>query len=187
MEIDKRCFKIDRPNAFAMINGYRKNGKINRQSIWCAVSDFPFPMLITLNRSRTPFKVNALHSSKDLEQFSIPSKYIASLDSQYVIKNDINLWKRVCDNGLFDIWDPIAPFSRFDQCKSDPKKFKIQLLRVFEISEEFGESDVIAVSSRVDHLMSTRRSITIKQPVVTDEEFRQTKSLLKKSISEFML
>jgi hypothetical protein len=30
MEIDKRCFKIDRPNAFAMIEGYRKNGKINR-------------------------------------------------------------------------------------------------------------------------------------------------------------
>lgn len=187
MEIDKRCFKIDRPNAFAMINGYRKNGKTNRQSVWCAVSDFPFPMLITLNRSRTPFKVNKLHSSKNLEEFSIPYKYVASLDSQYVIKNDINLWEKICDNGLFDMWDPIAPFSRFEQCKSDPKKHKIQLLRIFEINEEFGDADVIAVSSRVDHLMPTKRSITIKQPVIADEEFRQIKSLLEESISGFML
>lgn len=81
--IDRRCFKIDRVNAYAMINGYSKNGRNNRQSIWCAVADKPFPMLITLNRTPTPFQVNRQYQYRNLEEFTIPYKYVVILDSEY--------------------------------------------------------------------------------------------------------
>jgi hypothetical protein len=185
MEIATRCFKIDRPNAFAMISGYYKNGRLNRQAIWCAVTAPPFPMLITLQRSPTPFRVSEVYRLGNVEEFSMPYKYIACLDSEYPIKNDIGLWQKVCTNGLFDIWDPIAPYSRFADCKSDPSRFRIQLLRVYEIAEEFDKADVVPLSSRVDKL-TTKRTVTIKEPVISDEEFLRIKSLLKESVLGFM-
>jgi len=171
MEIDRRCFKIDRPNGYAMISGYHKNGMLNRQSIWCAVTEYPFPMLITLNRRPTKFKVSALYERQNLEEFSIPYKYIATFDSHFFIRNDARLWQRICSNGLFDIWDPDAPFSRFDNCDSHPSKYRIQLLRIFEINEEFHKSAVIASGDRIDHLNTNIRKVTIKQPVINDKEF----------------
>ena len=187
MEIDKRCFKIDRPNAFAMINGFYKNGRLNRQSIWCDVAVKPFPMLISLNRSPTRFKVSKLYWRQNPEEFSIPYTYIAALVSEYFIKNDIRLWQIICSNGLFDIWDPISPYSRFAECKSDPLSYRIQLLRIFEINEEFDEIDIIPANSRIDHIMTTKRTITIKQAVIPDEEFLRIKSLLKESVLEFLI
>jgi hypothetical protein len=187
MEIDKRCFKIDRPNAFAMINGFYKDGSLNRQSIWCEVRAKPFPMLITLNRTPTRFKVSELYKRQNLEEFSIPYRYIADLDSEYFIKNDMRLWQRVCGNGLFDIWDPIAPYSRFAECNSDPSSYRIQLLRIFEINEEFDDADIIPANSRIDHLTTTNRNVTKKQAVIPDEEFLRLRSLLKESVSEFMV
>lgn len=186
MEIDRRCFKIDRPNAYAMINGYKKNGKINRQSIWCAVADYPFPMLITLNRKPTKYKVSEFYRHRNLEEFSIPYRYIAYLDSEYFIRNDLRLWQSICCNGLFDIWDPTAPYSRFDKSDSHPSKYRIQLLRIFEINEEFHKSNIIFSSDRIDHLNTAKRTVTIKQPVINDEEFLIIKSLIKESVSEFM-
>ena len=46
MKIDKRCFKIDKTNAKAMIEGYTLGGKLIRQAIWCDVFSKPFPMLM---------------------------------------------------------------------------------------------------------------------------------------------
>jgi len=186
MEIDRRCFKIDRPNAYAMISGYKKNGRVNRQSIWCAVADSPFPMLITLNRKPTKFKVSSLYRNRNLEEFSIPYKYIANLDSEYFIRNDLRLWQKICSNGLFDIWDPIAPYSRFDKSDSYPSRYRIQLLRIFEINEELHKSDIIFSSDRIDHLNTAKRTVTIKQPVINDAEFFLIRSLLKESVSEFL-
>lgn len=185
MEIDKRCFKIDRPNAFAMINGYYKNDKINRQSIWCDVVVKPFPMLISLNRTPTRFKVNEHYRNQNLEEFTIPYKYIATLDSEYFIKNDTRLWKKICRNGLFDVWDPVAPYTRFDECRSDPSRYRIQLLRIFEINEEFDDADIIPANDRIDHLTTSSRTVTIKRPVITKNNFEKIKTLLKKSVSRF--
>lgn len=187
MEIDKRCFKIDKPNAFAMISGFYKDGNLKRQSIWCGVRAMPFPMLITLNRTPTKFIVSEPYRLRNLEEFSIPYKYIADLDSQYFIKNDKRLWQRICSNGLFDIWDPVSPYSRFAQCKSDPSSYRIQLLRIFEINKEFHDADIEHKSDRIDHLTTTNRNVTIKQAVIPDEDFLRLRSLLKESVSEFMV
>jgi hypothetical protein len=112
MEVDQRCFKIDRPNAMAMISGFYKNGKLHQQSIWLDVTAKPFPMLISLNRRPTRFRLSELGRHHNPEEFSIPYRYIAMLDSEYYIKNDIRLWEKICSNGLFDIWDPISPCCR---------------------------------------------------------------------------
>jgi len=58
MEFEKRCFKIDKPNALAMIGGFRDHGEIRHQSIWVDVAKKPFPILITLNRAPTHFNLS---------------------------------------------------------------------------------------------------------------------------------
>ena len=185
IELNERCLKIDRPNALAMIDGYDKNGKRNNQSIWCDVTEKQFPMLITLNRSRTRFKVKNQYESLNPEKYSIPLKFIANLDSQYFVKNDMRLWEKICNNGLFDIWDPRSPYSRFDDAKKDPSFFRIQLLRISEINEEFNKDEVRPINNRLDHLITTNRTVTIKRHVILDEQFVGIKSLLTASVSEF--
>lgn len=186
MEVDRRCFKIDRPNAMAMISGFFKNGKLHRQSIWLDVTTKPFPMLISLNRRPTRFQLSELGRHLDPEEFSIPYRYIAILNSEYHIKNDMQLWEGICSNGLFDIWDPISPYRRFAESKSDPFRFRIQLLRIHEINEEFQPNQIVPVSDRVDHLIASRRTITIKGPVIPDQEFFSIKVLLEKSVGGFI-
>lgn len=184
MELERRCLKIDKTNAKAMIAGYYKQGQQIHQSIWCAVTDGDFPALVTLNRTKTKFPMSDLGESLKPEFYSIPYKYIAQLECQYPIKNDIKLWERLCTNGLFDVWDPAAPLMRFQHSRSPHSSFRIQLLRLYEINEEFAKSQVHAASDRVDHLEANRR-VTIKAPVIQDEEFGRIKQLLETSIADF--
>jgi 5-methylcytosine-specific restriction protein A len=187
MIIDKRCFKIDKPNALVMIAGFRKHGRIHHQSIWVDVAKKPFPMLITLNRTPTRFQLSRLGKNLALERYSMPLKYIALLDSQYFIRNDIELWETVCSNGLFNIWDPVAPYNRLTEAKTDPSRFRIQLLRIYEINEEFSSDDIVAASSRIDHLTFSNRKVTIKRPVIPEDEFQHLKELLVDSVSAYQL
>jgi len=187
MEVDKMCLKIDKPNAYAMIIGYKKHHIVNHQSIWCAVKDLPYPMLITFNRSRTPYLLsdNFKHN-KNIEDVSLEFRYIATVDSRYFIKNDIKMWEVICNNGLFDIWHPEAPFTRFDKSKKDPKNYQIQLLRIYEIENPFHESEINNSSSRIDHIIKESRHVKIKRPVINDREFASIKNLLTSSVKDYL-
>lgn len=167
-----------------MIDGYLRNGALNRQAIWCAVRDAPFPMLITLNRTRTKFRMSSIGKRITSVDYSIPYKYVADLDSEYFIKNDHKLWETICNNGLFDVWIPDAPYKRFADAKSDRSKFRIQLIRIWQIKEEFTE-DEIKYGDHFDHLISCDRSVTPDKPVVTDDELKKIKSLLISSVKNF--
>ena len=186
-ELQERCLKIDKTNAKAMIDGYLKDGALNRQAIWCAVKDARFPMLITLNRTRTRFRMSLIGESLLSDDYSIPYKYVADLDpdNEYFIKNDPELWKTVCDNGLFDVWVPDAPYKRFEDAKSDRRKFRIQLIRVWQIKEEFTEDEIIPANPWIDHLKSCNRVVTPDKPVITDDEFKKIKSSLISSVKDF--
>ncbi|HON91869.1 MAG TPA: hypothetical protein PLT20_02705 [Sedimentisphaerales bacterium] len=184
--LDDRCFKIDKTNAKAMINGYLRNGVLIRQAIWCAVKDAPFPMLITLNRTRTKFQMSRIGENLLSDDYIIPYKYIADVDpdDEYFIRNDPRLWATVCNNGLFDIWMPEAPYKRFADAKSDPTKFRIQLIRIWQIQEEFAEHQ-IRFGDHFDHLISCNKNVTPDQPVITDTEFRRIRTLLISSVKDF--
>jgi hypothetical protein len=56
--LNRRCFKIDKTNAKAMIAGFIKNSRLIHQAIYCDVVKKPFPMLITLNRRPTKFEMS---------------------------------------------------------------------------------------------------------------------------------
>jgi hypothetical protein len=189
MQLNETCFKIDKPNAYAMIHGFRKNGKLYRQSIWLAVKDWltakdrDSPALLTFNRTPTRFELSRIGEEMDAEDYTIPFKYIAELDQQYFVKNELALWETVCSNGLFDIWNPDAPCTRFKQADTDPAKFRIQLLRIYEINHEFNNADIRHASARIDQLKSSNQEVIKTGPVISNEEFRNLKELLEHSIS----
>jgi hypothetical protein len=191
MQLNETCFKIDKPNAYAMIYGFRKGGKLYRQSIWLAVKDWLTAKdrvsspLLTFNRTPTRFELSRIGEEMDAEDVTIPFKYIAELDREYFVRNELALWKTVCSNGLFDIWNPEAPNKRFDQAKSDSAKFRIQLLRIYEINYEFNNNDIRHASARVDKLKSSNIEVSKIGPVISNEEFRNMKELLEHSITPY--
>ena len=185
--LDKKCFKVDRPNAWAMTLGFSKNNQQHFQSMWLSVTRNKFPMLMTYNRSKTPFKLSNIGGRMDLENINLDFKYIATLSNEYFVKNDIKLWEETCSNGLFDIWNPMAPYTRFDVCKSPPRKFRVQLLRIYEIKDRIKSAYINNASTHVDHIIgeNTRR-VQIKKPVMTDDQFRQYRQLLEKTVSNYL-
>ena len=187
MQLSKVCLKVDKPNAKAMVIGYRRNRRICRTSIWLAVRDRAFPALLTTNRSPTRFQVSDVGRAMDAEKFDMPLKYIADLDSQYFVRNEIALWEEVCSNGLFDIWRPEAPYLRFDESQSQSRQFRIQLLRIYEIDREFDKEDIEYASTRIDRLVSTTREVEILQPVISDYWFKPLKKRLERSVARYRL
>jgi hypothetical protein len=101
------------------------------------------------------------------------------------MRNDISMWQTVCNNGLFDIWDPTAPYDRLAMSRSDPAELMIQLVRIYEMDGQLDSRDVRSVSDRIDHLVGPQRTVTIKGPVVTDGEFHKIKALLVSSVSQY--
>ena len=187
MKLDSTCLKVDRPNAKAMIDGFEKEGKVHRQSIWLAVKDRQFPALLTLQRVPTRFKMSVIGERMDPESFAIPLKYVADLDSEYFVKNTMSLWQILCSNGLFDIWQPDQPYERFAQSRSHPSRFRIQLLRVYEIDNEFAPTDIEYASTRIDKLISPVRHVAVRRPLIADVDFAGVKALLKRSVAEYLI
>lgn len=186
IELNKECFKIDSANAKAMIEGFDKDGRRIHQCIYCLTKNRKFPALITLDKYPTRFPLSVKGKQLNAEDYKMPFKYVALLEKQYFIKNDLKLWERVCNNGLFDIWDPIAPSSRFAESHLPINNFRIVLLRIYEIEEVFSEKN-IKPHDRYPKIISNNLRVTLKRPIVNDEEFLRIKSLLETSIEEYEL
>jgi hypothetical protein len=185
--LNKICFKIDGINAAGMIEGFEKNGERINTSIWCDVQRRPFPKLITLHKGQTHYKSSSLVREINLEDYK--HKYIAVYDSHYFIKDDERLWDTICHNGLFDIWKPEAPHTRFADpkiCKSSPSKFRIVLLRIWEIEEEIKKEKIIYYG-KYGRFAKTSDSlrVTLKRLIIDDKKFEEIKNLLKDSIENY--
>jgi hypothetical protein len=185
--LSENCFKIDGINASGMTEGFEKNGERFYTSIWCDVRLKPFPMLITLHKRPTHYKTSSLVREINLKDYK--HKYIAVYDSQYPIKDDERLWDTICHNGLFDIWEPESPHKRFNPpiCYSPPEKFRIVLLRIWEIEEEIKEEQIIYTggNGRFAKMPSGCLKVTLKRPIVKDEKFEEIRNLLKSSIGNY--
>jgi len=186
MRLQESCFKIDRVNAKAMIHGFRKGGQHYRTAIWLSVRDGRFPALITLQRSRTPFQPSRIGRAMDPDNYVIPLKYIATLDSQYFVRNEMPLWEELCSNGLFDVWEPTEPYRRFAEARSNPAKYRIQLLRIYEIDHEFKPTDVKPASTRIDKLVPYDREVELTRAVIDDVDFSRIKALLQESTRPYL-
>ena len=183
--LDRSCFKIEKVNAKAMITGYEKEGERTYQSIYCATRGRYFPRLITLNKRPTRFKLSAIGRTLESEYWPLTEyKHIALLEKEYSIKNDLDFWKRICNNGLFDIWEPIAPYSKFSESNMSEDSYRILLLRVYEIENGFNELEIEARGTRNHTITRNNLNVIIKKPVIEDEKFKEIKNLLEESISD---
>jgi hypothetical protein len=178
------CFKIDKANAKAMIEGFYKEDKLIHQCIYCLARNKPFPLLITIEKSPTRFELSNIGKTLDADYFTMHYKYVAVLEKEYFIKNNPDTWEKICNNGLFDIWYPIAPFTRFNEAKTDPNQFRLALLRIYEINEEFSSEEIDQRGARFHILNRNDLKVTTKKPVINDEEFERIKKLLEESLKD---
>jgi len=190
IELSENCLKLDRANAKALIKGFEKDEKTINQAIYCVVKQRELPMLITLNRStQLKYKLSKIGKKLCQENFSVPYKYIAFPVRHYNIKNELLFWKSICSGGLFDIWDPEGgPFKRFFDpkiCKSDPSKYMILLLRIWEIEEQFMNDEIKHASNYIDKIIKENRFVTLKKPVINDAEFDKIKEFAEESIKGY--
>jgi HNH endonuclease len=194
MQLQSKCFKIDKSNAKAMVHGFLKNDNLHRQAIWLVRrnSFWPSkkeklsPALITLHITPPRFKNSPIGQAMNPEKFAMPLKYIADLVCEYFIRNDKTLWKTICSNDLFDIWEPEEPYRFFSESDGKPTSFRLQLLRVYEIDREFQSNDIEGAKSRFPRLRPPIREVAIKRPIISDVEFRALKNLLERSVKPYL-
>jgi len=188
----KTCFKIEKLNAKAMIVGFPKDRKIIHQAIYLKsrFKDYSqFPSLITVQKHNINTKrwgPSRIGKSLNYEDFFPHNKYVALLDDAYPVKDEKDLWEKVCHNGLFDVWEPQAP----EEWKKDKKKYRnecvILLLRIYKIFDEFQEGDINHYD-RQDTLKSQNFKVTLQNPVIDEEEFQQIKKQLKETTRPYLI
>jgi hypothetical protein len=185
--------KVERENAWAMTVGYSKSNKLNYSTIFTALKDgwalknsFTaksryIPKVLSYRNSKEPnYYVSVMGLSmgvSDYDQpFSLPHKYVAILDRIFYINEQFHkergmeLWNMLCGNGIFDQWNPSAPFNRltgnFDVERGGEKEVKepqILLLRVYELDK------TIRVQNKHAHIDTITEDICdlkLKQPVI---------------------
>jgi len=184
--LEKICLKIDAVNAYAMIRGFTFHGIQWHSSIWVELKNRKFPALLTQNRLPTRFTVSKTGSEMRSDYYRMPYKYVALLENEYYIVNDIRLWKELCSNGLFNIWVPEAPYTRLNSCKTPSERHRIMLLRVYEIDREFDRGDVVPANSRIDHLNTDDYRVKLVRPVMSDSDFSRVKELLGQSTQPYL-
>lgn len=126
-------------------------------------------------------------------------KYVAVLAKTFNLsKNDIEIWNEFCTNGLFNIWNPTAPYNRLnkDEYQVDAAPYnletrkydisdkmytykyenqlpdaKILLLRIFKLHENdiFKEEEITINNYYYDTI--SPRKVRLDDPVISDYEF----------------
>jgi len=184
--LNRRCFKIDKANAKAIIDGFVRDGIKEHQSIYCFTREMQHPELITLDKGVTRFTLSTIGEALNSENYSIPYRYVAEMIEVFHVSYESKIWEELCHNGLFDIWDPIAPYLRFRESKRNPEKFSIGLFRVYEIEEEFSEAEI---EKGDRHHMLKRRdlAVTCRRPLLKDAEFEKIHALLKSVAVKYLI
>ena len=108
-------------------------------------------------------------------------KYILNVASVYDLSDNENIreniFKELCSNGLFDIWNPRAPCNRLEKLTNA----QIELFRVFEIYNGVDRDDIDVINSRFDLYDKIKKGmrLDIKKPLISDDEFVALKSKLE--------
>lgn len=184
VELNRRTFKVDRLNFFALTRGMEKDDQIIKTAIFVQTSQgrtFPSefikkPKLITVSKSNpfTPSDIgrNLLNKYKNekIEKF----EYAAVLSTIFHINNKIEVWEKFCNNGIFDIWPPDSPFDRLSTGK-DPM---ILLLKVYKIDRPYTIEDIDV--AREDYIKnSVDNNVLLKTPVIQQNKFDEIYTTIK--------
>jgi len=168
------------------------------------------PKLITVTK-----KVNDNHHPSVLGSYILdsigctrrntPQKFIDENNGKYVVKlarifhlstNHIKIWNEFCTNGLFNIWNPAAPYNRLNKLNHqvDPFNYnfntkeydvneekymhknqlpsaRILLLRIFKLNEEdsYKNDDIDIRSQQFDSIKP--KEVLLDKPVINDYDF----------------
>lgn len=167
VSLPRQTLKIERENALAMSKGYHENSDLLYVSVYASGEDAValrndfdnrkgyVPKVLSYRTSQEPnYPISSVGRSMGVSDysrpFSLPYKYVAIVDRIFFVQEDFifnidlhaDLWREFCKNGIFDIWEPDAPFNRwegnFDLARSGKKVIKspqILLLRIFELDK----------------------------------------------------
>lgn len=205
IELNTNTLKAEKVNALAWTTGMKKDDKIIKTSIftaskrsWSLTKNFKkYPKLITTFPTiHTEYPLSEIGNKLPSEnRDSIPLKYVAVLTTVFHIKNKIEIWKDFCNNGIFDIWNPAAPYNSLNlqnhiisdfhveseqynslNEKNDPM---ILLIRVYELDNEYSNDDILVwskgikgVNAHFDKIKDdVNRKVLLKNPVIQDDDF----------------
>jgi hypothetical protein len=196
VNLPKRTFKVERENGKAMTQGYRRrlDDSLYYVSMYTsgdnAVAlnlDFDAkglytPKVLSYRTSQEPrYPVSRdgfdMGVSDYKQPFTLPHKYVAILnsivyiDKEFHTERGMELWGALCNNGIFDIWEPAAPYHRLigdfdlDTEKQPIMKPQILLLRIFELDRALA---VEHQENRTDLVVgsSHQAPLTLKGPII---------------------
>jgi len=143
MWLNEQTLKVERENAKAMIEGFDKGADHYHVSIFTAhkqaksiqMNFKEVPKLLSTKRSppRPEYPLSPIGRALWADRYEPKYKHVAVLDRIFHIHNTLGIWKELCSDGVFDIWDPVAPYNSLVG-KADPQ---ILVLRIFEIDRSF--------------------------------------------------
>ena len=190
VKLNELDLKLEKVNAIAMRNGFFKDATQHHVTIfmahdgaWALKNNFcKNPKLITLKKSDNPRYVPSNIGRTLLRSpYTHEMNCVAILDTKFHISNSKDVWRTLCNNGIFDIWLPSAPFNRLDG-KKDPM---ILLLRICEVNHDFS-NQLYCKNTRVNGINGDR-FVKIKMPIIQNAEFLIIKDKIKKSLGDSLI
>jgi len=137
--------KIEKYDYKSMIEGFEKDDQKIKTILRIHDGDLPNKFLLASligidNYNRPPSKIGKDLFKGDIRKIEYPLelKYVAYVDTKISMKvlsknNDVavDLWDKLCSEGLWDNWEPKAPRNTWN------KKSYLYLLRVYEVDQDF--------------------------------------------------
>lgn len=181
IQINEWALKVEIQNAEAMIDGFRKDNKHYYITIFCAPGNAVSmrnkfeknPKILTPIRGETKKEhpLSGIGEGLNANDYDLPAKYIAVLYRIFHIENNIKIWEELCNNGIYDIWKPEAPFNNLNG-KKDPK---ILLLRIFEIDS----AKTIELGGSYDVVKNYKESVKVVRPIIPYNKYEHDRNNYK--------
>lgn len=195
--LNSQCFKLDRANSGAMIDGFNNGIK---QSIYCVtpanwrIND-TFRLMTNTSKIRYcnllstyGYVFKHRHNVETLNHIAIcDTRYKIDIDRKI---NGLTVLDTICYGGLysdlFGIWKKEAPYKRF---KDTAEPYYLALIRVCEISTHFGYEHLDSPKSFPPHNIQPQYDLTttIVRPIIPCNDFRVLKDRLEIAISPFQI
>lgn len=192
--VNSMTLKVEKVNAKAMIEGFWKGSQqfyvtifTAHENAWSIKNSFRYlPKVLTpIQRINPRYRLSQIGASLRADYYDFAFKYVAALEKIYHIRNDENLWKILCSNGIFDIWDWTAPFNSLKDDRGPNKDVndpRILLLRIYEVNYDF--TNEVTIGVRADTI--PQRRVQIVKPIIPQQQFDEIVRLLESVVRDYL-